>query len=138
MVVTPTFTRYDDSYKPRNQQLTNENNNEVYHLVTELWPNHHKPNHKSNTDNNSRYHVGNNHKLQQHISNSGSSSGSGNTGLTALVSFPGSGNTWLRYLIQQATGLFDQPAIYSSDCLPVSSYRPSIRPPIRLYVCLFI
>lgn len=25
-------------------------------------------------------------------------------GLTALVSFPGSGNTWLRYLLQQSTG----------------------------------
>lgn len=25
-------------------------------------------------------------------------------GLTALASFPGSGNTWLRYLLQQATG----------------------------------
>ncbi|XP_019646669.1 PREDICTED: uncharacterized protein LOC109487139 [Branchiostoma belcheri] len=24
--------------------------------------------------------------------------------ITALVSFPGSGNTWLRYLVQQATG----------------------------------
>lgn len=26
--------------------------------------------------------------------------------ITALVSFPGSGNTWLRYLIQQATGIY--------------------------------
>lgn len=26
------------------------------------------------------------------------------TGLTALASFPGSGNTWLRYLLQQSTG----------------------------------
>lgn len=26
-------------------------------------------------------------------------------GLTALISFPGSGNTWLRYLLQQATGI---------------------------------
>ena len=25
--------------------------------------------------------------------------------ITALASFPGSGNTWLRYLLQQATGL---------------------------------
>lgn len=29
-----------------------------------------------------------------------------NHGLTALASFPGSGNTWLRYLLQQATGQF--------------------------------
>jgi hypothetical protein len=31
--------------------------------------------------------------------------------VTALVSFPGSGNTWIRYLVQQATGIhtnFDQ------------------------------
>lgn len=28
----------------------------------------------------------------------------GGGGLTALASFPGSGNTWLRYLLQQATG----------------------------------
>ena len=26
--------------------------------------------------------------------------------ITALVSFPGSGNTWMRYLIEQATGVF--------------------------------
>ena len=26
--------------------------------------------------------------------------------ITALVSFPGSGNTWMRYLIEQATGIF--------------------------------
>lgn len=26
--------------------------------------------------------------------------------LIALASFPGSGNTWLRYLLQQATGMF--------------------------------
>lgn len=26
--------------------------------------------------------------------------------ITALASFPGSGNTWLRYLLQQATGIF--------------------------------
>ncbi|XP_053691158.1 WSCD family member AAEL009094 [Sabethes cyaneus] len=30
---------------------------------------------------------------------------SSNRKLTALVSFPGSGNTWLRYLLQQATGI---------------------------------
>lgn len=28
------------------------------------------------------------------------------SGLTALASFPGSGNTWLRYLLQQSTGIF--------------------------------
>ena len=39
------------------------------------------------------------------------------TGLTALVSFPGSGNTWLRYLIQQATGE------KSTSCVSVKSFR---------------
>lgn len=29
-----------------------------------------------------------------------------NRRLTALASFPGSGNTWLRYLLQQSTGWF--------------------------------
>lgn len=29
-----------------------------------------------------------------------------NRRLTALASFPGSGNTWLRYLLQQSTGLY--------------------------------
>ncbi len=28
--------------------------------------------------------------------------------LVALASFPGSGNTWLRYLIQQVTGMFQR------------------------------
>ncbi|XP_055639655.1 WSCD family member AAEL009094 [Toxorhynchites rutilus septentrionalis] len=31
---------------------------------------------------------------------------SSNRELTALVSFPGSGNTWLRYLLQQSTGIY--------------------------------
>lgn len=29
-----------------------------------------------------------------------------NSGLVGLVSFPGSGNSWVRYLLQQSTGIF--------------------------------
>ncbi|XP_055844365.1 WSCD family member CG9164 [Episyrphus balteatus] len=38
--------------------------------------------------------------------NSSSHQNSTVSGLTALASFPGSGNTWLRYLLQQSTGIF--------------------------------
>ena len=52
-------------------------------------------------------------------------------GLTALVSFPGSGNTWVRYLLQQATGeivtrLYRDPLIdsfASSGVLTGSIYK---------------
>lgn len=42
----------------------------------------------------------------RHLPQRASSSGSKGRELTALVSFPGSGNTWLRYLLQQSTGIF--------------------------------
>ena len=35
-------------------------------------------------------------------------------GVVALASFPGSGNTWLRYLLQQATGIITG-SIYNDD-----------------------
>ena len=35
-------------------------------------------------------------------------------GVVALASFPGSGNTWLRYLLQQATGIITG-SIYDND-----------------------
>ncbi|XP_065072422.1 WSCD family member AGAP003962 [Ochlerotatus camptorhynchus] len=40
------------------------------------------------------------------IVNDGHQKSSNKRELTALVSFPGSGNTWLRYLLQQSTGMF--------------------------------
>lgn len=104
MAAVASASKFDDSYKPSNykeQQLSvnnnnniNNNNNEVYRLVTEMWPS--KANHKSNTDSNNHYSVGNNNNSKLGHAN--------NPQLTALVSFPGSGNTWLRYLLQQATG----------------------------------
>ncbi|XP_055606932.1 WSCD family member AAEL009094 [Uranotaenia lowii] len=42
------------------------------------------------------------HKSSKHGGAAGGAAG----GLTALVSFPGSGNTWLRYLLQQSTGIY--------------------------------
>lgn len=81
-----TIVKFDDSYKPNY-------NNDVYQLVTETWPS--KANHKSNTDNNNNHYVKNSNNKLEHANT---------PQLTALVSFPGSGNTWLRYLLQQATG----------------------------------
>ena len=37
--------------------------------------------------------------------------------LTALASFPGSGNTWIRYLLQQATGIATGSVYNSSQFL---------------------
>ena len=41
--------------------------------------------------------------------------------LTALASYPGSGNTWLRYLIQQATG-FATGSVYNAAHLKAASF----------------
>lgn len=108
VLATPKFSRYDDSNNLRHQvnEYSNHNiktnnkihNNEVYHLVTQHWPNT-KVNYQSNVNSNNRYYVGNNNNNQNFHQHTDSTSG-----LIALVSFPGSGNTWLRYLLQQATG----------------------------------
>ncbi|XP_078486714.1 sialate:O-sulfotransferase 1-like [Ciona intestinalis] len=37
-----------------------------------------------------------------------------NTNITGLISFPGSGNTWIRHLLEQATGLYTG-SIYSDE-----------------------
>lgn len=37
------------------------------------------------------------------------------TGLTALASFPGSGNTWLRYLLQQSTGRERESIVFAGN-----------------------
>ena len=66
------------------KQLSNERDS---------WPNNNNNNNNVNTNNNNNNNrIENSHQDQQQHS------------LTALVSFPGSGNTWLRYLLQQATG----------------------------------
>lgn len=40
--------------------------------------------------------------------------------ITALASFPGSGNTWLRYLLQQATGNATSP-LFSGGCIHIAT-----------------
>ena len=47
--------------------------------------------------------------------------------LTALASFPGSGNTWIRYLLQQATGIVTG-SVYNS-----SHFRESCFPAEGIY-----
>ena len=47
--------------------------------------------------------------------------------LTALASYPGSGNTWIRYLIQQATGIASG-SVYNS-----SQFRQSCFPAEGIY-----
>ena len=45
--------------------------------------------------------------------------------LTALASYPGSGNTWLRYLIQQATGIATG-SVYNAAILKVRKFQREI------------
>ncbi|XP_063695532.1 WSCD family member AAEL009094 [Culicoides brevitarsis] len=81
---TSDLKRFDDSYKSAEQQDEHENaiDNEIYKFQTEPWPS------------GAKY----DKKLYNRYKNDAN-------GLTALVSFPGSGNTWLRYLLQQSTGI---------------------------------
>ena len=46
--------------------------------------------------------------------------------ITALVSFPGSGNTWVRYLLQQVSGLYTG-SIYSDGVLMASGFAEFIQ-----------
>ena len=45
--------------------------------------------------------------------------------LTAVASYPGSGNTWLRYLIQQATGIATG-SVYNAAHLKVRKFQKEI------------
>lgn len=66
----------------------NNNNDELKITYEKLWP-------KQIRNQNSLKKIFENHKLVEQPKN-----------LIALASFPGSGNTWLRYLLQQATGIY--------------------------------
>lgn len=81
-------TIYDDSFKTSRERLEVAKHNEAYKLVSEPWP---SGNAKIAAISDAKL-IANNNNLEE------------NAELTALVSFPGSGNTWLRYLMQQATG----------------------------------
>ena len=54
--------------------------------------------------------------------------------LTALASYPGSGNTWLRYLIQQATGIATG-SVYNAAHLKVRKFQKEILEPSTLTKC---
>lgn len=93
---------FDDSYKSEQQEQENAVNNEVYKFITEPWPSGHYTEDKSkNLFNNINNKDNNNLASEKKAHNN--QNAAHNT-LTALVSFPGSGNTWLRYLLQQSTG----------------------------------
>ena len=51
----------------------------------------------------------------------------GNLPTRALVSYPGSGNTWLRYLIEEATGIYTW-SVYISPVLIQAGYSGEGRP----------
>lgn len=87
-------TTYDDSYKTSKERLEADKNNEVYKFVSEPWP--------SGSGGGGSVTSQHNHKSDIKLANNLDENS--NVELTALVSFPGSGNTWLRYLLQQATG----------------------------------
>ena len=54
--------------------------------------------------------------------------------LTAVASYPGSGNTWLRYLIQQATGIATG-SVYNAAHLKVRKFQKEILEPSTLTKC---
>lgn len=95
---------FDDRYKSQSSREREQlQNNENSILITEPWPSGigkskafaYNNIYNSNNNNNN---LGN--KLGEKTSNI-----ENGAKLTSLVSFPGSGNTWLRYLLQQATGI---------------------------------
>uniref|UniRef100_A0A336MU61 CSON006209 protein n=1 Tax=Culicoides sonorensis TaxID=179676 RepID=A0A336MU61_CULSO len=100
--------RFDDSYKSEHeQQKENSADNEIYKFITEPWPSGRYS--AGNTDKSKNF-FNNNNKHKDNTNNLASERNIKNNNnydhnLVALVSFPGSGNTWLRYLLQQATGI---------------------------------
>lgn len=108
-LITNNKKRFDDSYKTeqeqeQQQEHENEVNNEIYKFITEPWPSgRHTDDTKSkNLFNNINNKNNDNLASEKRARNNQYSAHS--SSLTALVSFPGSGNTWLRYLLQQSTG----------------------------------
>lgn len=87
-------TMFDDRYvepqpppPPYHHQYHRQNNNELKINYEKLWP--------KNTPNQNKFKKA----AEQYAA-------ADERNLIALASFPGSGNTWLRYLLQQATGIF--------------------------------
>lgn len=110
LISTNNKKRFDDSYK--SEQHENAANNEIYKFITEPWPSGRHTDDKSknlfNNINNNNNNNNDNLASEKRVNNQNSA----HNGLTALVSFPGSGNTWLRYLLQQSTGKQIEFSIY--------------------------
>lgn len=86
MVVEPMF---DDGFKGiMDKESKADGNDKMKSSYEKIWPN----NKYLRNQNNQK--LLQNGKLKEFRGNN----------LIALASFPGSGNTWLRYLLQQATG----------------------------------
>lgn len=72
--------KFDDRFIEKSEKFPISHNDEIKITHERIWP----------------------RRKRLHQSNAEQSNQSKN--LIALASFPGSGNTWLRYLLQQATG----------------------------------
>lgn len=82
---------FDDGFKEKDKESKSKSNDKLKSSSYEkIWPN----NKYLRNQNNQK--LLQNGKLKEFRGNN----------LVALASFPGSGNTWLRYLLQQATGLY--------------------------------
>lgn len=101
------FRKDEPFQNPQQQQQQPQRHNDVsskrapkrsatvadFHSSSSQWPN-----------SNSNKFDTNKIATSDRIVNDGHQKSSNGRELTALVSFPGSGNTWLRYLLQQSTG----------------------------------
>lgn len=82
---------FDDGFNEKDKESKSKSNDKLKSSSYEkIWPN----NKYLRNQNNQK--LLQNGKLKEFRGNN----------LVALASFPGSGNTWLRYLLQQATGLY--------------------------------
>lgn len=113
-LITNNKKRFDDSYRSEQEQQQQQpqqesaSNNEIYKFITEPWPSgRHIDDKSKNLFNN----INNNDNLASE-KRVNYNQNSVTHSLTALVSFPGSGNTWLRYLLQQSTGKQIEFSIY--------------------------
>lgn len=86
-VIEPMF---DDGFKEKDTESKSKSNEKMKFSYEKIWPN----NKYLRNQNNQK--LLQNGKLKEFRGNN----------LIALASFPGSGNTWLRYLLQQATGWY--------------------------------
>lgn len=87
---------FDDRVKGTAKESKSDSNDKVKSSYEKIWPNN---KYLRNQNNNQK--LLQNGKLKEFRGNN----------LIALASFPGSGNTWLRYLLQQSTGKYFMEAV---------------------------